>query len=328
MKPEIPLAVTIDTEADAWDPTREPHTTANLRRVPGTQRMLRDLGVRPTWLLTWEAATDDWAAGLFREIHASGEAEIGAHLHPWTSPPVDEPLEPVRTMMCNLPVALQREKLRRLTDAIGEVRGGEPPTVFRAGRWGLGRSSVEALIDCGYSVDTSVTPWISWEGEHGPSFVGAPEHVYRVGPTHDPTVPDDEGAVVEVPVTSGFNRRPFARASQADGLLRRGPLKHLHAAGIAHRARVLRRIFLSPETADDRDMLILARHHVEMGVSHLNMMFHSESLLPGLSPFVRTEADAEAFQERIRRFVRGLTDFASIRFATVSEIAGVAAPGR
>jgi hypothetical protein len=47
------------------------------------------------------------------------------------------------------------------------------------------------------------------------------------------------------------------------------------------------------------------------------MTFHSNSLVPGFSPFVRTERDREAFLQKIEVFLDFVTQ-AGIRFATLA----------
>src|SRR5438128_572986 len=82
---------------------------------------------------------------------------------------------------------------------------GAAPTAFRAGRFGLGPAAVSALLSCGYQVDSSVTPFVSWEAtDDGPTFVGAPLAVYRTDPGRDVRVPEPFGPLVEVPITCGY----------------------------------------------------------------------------------------------------------------------------
>lgn len=321
----LTLVVTIDTEGDAWEPTRGPEPTLNIGQVPALEAVFRTSGVRATYLITWQVATDPWTSALMRDVNASGEAEIGAHLHPWNNPPTTEPFESRNTMLCNLPGALQREKLARLTEAVTAVRAGAPPVSFRAGRWGFGRETAEALRSLGYRIDTSVTPFTSWAEYHGPSFDGAPTAMYRLGTRYEVTRPDPEGALVEVPLTVGFNRRPFDAWGKVARALQRGPLKRLRAPGIAWRTGLLRRWTLSPETTTAPDMLALCRSAMAEGSPWVNLMFHSQSLTPGLTPFVRTRGDHDRFMGRLRDLVEGLPSFAAVTFATLSE--AVAAHG-
>ncbi len=326
--PTATVVVTIDTECDAWAPTRVPAPTSNLRRAPAFQARLESLGLRPTWLATWRVATDEaLGASLLRELHANERAEVGAHLHPWTTPPAEESAAPTNTMLCNLPAALQRRKLAELTERIAELRGGSAPVCFRAGRFGFGPDTAAALIDAGYAVDSSVTPCLSWREFHGPTFEDAPRHLYRLGTTgQSVSHADPAGALVEVPVTVGFTRRPERLWRQVHRVIGRAPLRRLHLRGLAHRTRLLRRAMLSPETADADDMLAVARHAIAAGQRVLTVMLHSQSLAPGLSPFCPDEAAVDRLGARLADFVTRLAGEADVVGATLAEAAARHAP--
>lgn len=51
-------------------------------------------------------------------------------------------------------------------------------------------------------------------------------------------------------------------------------------------------------------MVALAKTCLLRGCSHLNMSFHSTTLLPGKSPFVRTQEDLNAFLESIEQVLK------------------------
>src|SRR5439155_26118669 len=173
MSPPILLIVSVDTEEDNWQPCREGVTIENIRELPRLDVLFQQLGVRATYFATYQVAIREWAAATLRQLRAGG-AEIGAHLHPWNTPPLDESFLPRNSMLKNLPPLLQFAKLERLTATLREAIR-PPPLAFRAGRHGLGRAPVPALIRCGYQVDGSVTPVVSWQAFHdGPTLVGRP----------------------------------------------------------------------------------------------------------------------------------------------------------
>src|SRR5439155_773374 len=78
-----------------------------------------------------------WAADILGEVRARWGDEVGAHLHPWNTPPLDDPFLPHNTVLKNLPGALQRAKLEHLTALLTQAVGARP-RCFRAGRFGLG----------------------------------------------------------------------------------------------------------------------------------------------------------------------------------------------
>ena len=317
----ITLVVSIDTEEDQWAASRVPLSAENLRRAPHVYALLRRLGVRPTFFTSWAVASDAWAHGALKEIQQDGGAEIAAHLHPWNTPPTDEALGGANTMMKNLPYSLQERKLRHLTALITELRGS-PPTSFRAGRWGLGASSLRALVEFGYHTDSSVMPSVDWSTtDDGPCFVGAPCHPYRLAPGSPVNEHVPGGPLCEVPVSVGFTRPPQWLWRRLQATVCDLRLQSRRLTGLLWRSRLLRRYALTPEERTVDEMLTLARMLVADGNRHLHMFWHSSSHMPGLTPFVRNESDAERFEGRIGEFVSALASEATLQFATVSEAA-------
>lgn len=319
---ETLVVVSLDTEEDNWSRTRSGVTVANIRMLPRQAAALFDrLGIRPTYFTTYQVAIDAGAVAILRDLSAGGRAEIGAHLHPWNTPPLDEALVPRNSMMKNLPATLQRAKLDRLTESLREAFGARP-TAFRAGRYGLGPESVTALVAAGYRVDSSVSPFIDLRPmDDGPSFVGAPIGPYFLAPDRDVTRPAARGALIEVPLSYGFSRGPFRFWDPARRTLEARPWRWLRLAGVASRAGIIRRLALTPENESVTDMLTLARRLLEHGARHLQLSWHTPTLLPGLSPFTNTAADVDRLYGAIAGFVDGLTRFTRVKFATVSEAA-------
>ncbi|PYP71038.1 MAG: hypothetical protein DMD41_13525, partial [Gemmatimonadetes bacterium] len=319
---EILLVVSVDTEEDNWEGARSGITVENVREVRRLRRFFNSLGVRPTYFTTYQVVKQPWAADLLREVRDGGAAEIGAHLHPWNTPPLVEPLTPRNAVMKNLAPELQLEKLKRLTAALEDALGAPPPA-FRAGRFGLGADAVSALLTCGYQVDSSVTPFVSWERWDGPTFVGAPLNVYRIGVGRDVRVPEPRGPLVEVPITAGYTRFSSSQWSLVHRLLHAGPSRAVRVAGLAARLGVVRVTMLTPELQSVRDMLALSRGALEGGVRLLHVFFHSVALRPGLSPLTSSAGDVGRLYKTIDSYVEGLSRIGSVRFATVSE-AGIA----
>ena len=278
------------------------------------------LGVRATYVTTYQVARHDWAASILSELHGGG-AELAAHLHPWNTPPLDEAFTPRNTMLKNLPAGLQLAKLEHLTAALHEALGGRP-VAFRAGRYGLGPETVKALLQCGYRVDSSVTPFVNWQQyDDGPTFVGAPIRPYRLSGSHDVRVPRADGPLMELPMSIGYSRPPSLPWRALHRLLSTRALRRLRLRGVAARLGLLKRISLSPETDSVTDMLTLTRRLLDAGVGHLHLFFHSPSLRPGLSEFVPDADGVEGMYRAIASYVEGASRMTSLRFVTVSEAA-------
>jgi O-antigen/teichoic acid export membrane protein len=314
-RPVVRLIVSIDTEEDNWKASRSGITTTNIERLPPLQRRFEGLGVRPTYFTAYQIVIAERSADIMREIARGGRAEIGAHLHPWNTPPL---LPEMRTMLLNVPADLQRQKLRTLTEAL-TASLGIAPTSFRAGRFGLGHTTVRALIDAGYRVDSSVTPFFSWEAyDNGPSFLGAPMRMYRLNGAHDVRVPA-AGPLVEVPLSCGFHRgHPDAWAtlwSVIDAPLGR----RIRLPSVVNRLGIGRRIILSPEPHELRDLTSLSRALMDGGLPYLQVFWHSSSLMPGLTPFCRTDSDVDRMLRKFEDWLAWLDREATIRFVTISE---------
>jgi len=309
------LIVSIDTEEDNWHRSRQRVTCENIGELPRQAAVFDRLGIRPTYFTSYQVAIAPAAAAVMREVGTRGE--IAAHLHPWNTPPLTEAFVPRNSMLKNLPAELQLAKLQSLTATLAETFGVRP-RAFRAGRYGLGRDTVAALLRCGYQVDSSVTPFVSWEAfDDGPSFVDAPLDAYRLAPDRNVNQPAEDGDLIEIPLSCGFGRRAFALWGKVDRALDMPGLRRLRG--------ICKRIVLSPELASVAEMLTLSRRLIEKGVRHLHLSWHSPSLKPGLSPFTATTADVERLYATVEAYVERLSQITPLTFATVSEAAAVEA---
>lgn len=323
----LTLVVSIDTEEDNWDPVRERLTVENIRELPRLDRFFERLGVRATYFTTHQVASTPWCVDILRDLVASGRSEVGTHLHPWNTPPVQLELTPRNTMLGNLPIDLQRAKIETLTTLLAEQMGQRPYS-FRAGRWGLRGVTAGALIEAGYRVDSSVTPYRSWSEEGGVNHIGAPINVYRLDGLSDHRVPAAHGALIEVPMSWGYTHGAWGTLSTVDRVVS-GPVARrlglARALGILH---LMNHVVLSPEVEGLDDMERLARMLIARGVRHLHVSFHSPSLVPGLSPFASNAKEVDLLYARLSDLIERVSGIKPVRFATVGEAGALLAPAR
>lgn len=321
---EVVVLVSIDTEEDNWRPAREQISTENIRELPQLNARFERLGVRPTYFVTHSVAVNERASRIVADISGSASVEIGAHLHPWNTPPVDETMVPRHTMLRNLPASLQRAKLERLTAELQRCLGGRRPTSFRAGRWGFGTETIGALLDCGYRVDSSVTPYTNWARyDGGTDYIGAPVNAYSLDEGADVRCPVTGGRLTEIPASFGFNRGPLVFWGGVHRVLASRPGRALLLDRVAASTGLLRHVTLSPETDLLEEMIALTRALLRSGARHLHLYMHSPSLCPGLTPFVRTSSDLRRFYATIEGYLERLTSLVNVRFATLSEAASL-----
>lgn len=282
------LVVTIDTEEEFdWSRplARANRGVGHAGAIPAAHRIFDRHGVRPTYLVDYAIAGQDAGAGPLRELARDGRCEIGAHLHPWVNPPDDETVTPANSYPGNLPAALERAKLERLTDTIAE-RLGVRPTVYRAGRYGFGPNTAATLRALGYRVDTSVVPHTEFTADGGPDFAGFADQPYWL---------DGERRLLEVPLTVGFCGALRSGGKGLYDALRRPPAGRLRLGGLCARLRLIERIRLSPEGMSLRELVRLTDTLLAAGHKVFNLSFHSPSLAPGHTPYVRTQDDHDRF---------------------------------
>lgn len=280
--PRAVLCVTIDCECDkgpAWR-TRRPlafdgvHAGIAERLHP----LFRRLGAKPTYLLSPELLRD---AACVERLAGLDGCELGTHLHGELADPGAFEPDVTDAVQRDYPPAVERAKLAWLTEAF-RTAFGRAPRSFRAGRFGIGSSTLGILADLGYAVDSSVTPHVDWSGvSPGLTFVGAPTQPYRADPA-DPCRPGT-GPVLEVPVTI----RPSA--------LSRVPVLGKH----------VEQRWLRPTRADGDELVAIARETVaDEGARGarpvvLNAMFHNVEVVAGASPYAATDAAALRIVERV-----------------------------
>jgi len=311
------LIITIDTEEDNWgcySPTG--HTLENIERIPRLQALFDEFSVKPTYLITYPVATDNRSASILRSILETGRCEIGAHCHPWNTPPIEEEMGRVNSMLCNLPLDLQYRKLSCLDRTIQE-RLGTKPVSFRAGRWGYNQGVASNLKRLGYEVDTSITPYTSWTKDNGPDFSDMSPRSYPFNPESIRDI-EPHGPLIEIPATIGYLQKNFATCSSISKTLGRRPMRYLRLNGILSRLRLITKVWLSPEVTDGEGMIRLAKRMWRNNYAVINMFFHSPSLKAGLSPFVKSPQEETQFLARIREFLKYAHD-AGMEPATLSD---------
>jgi len=311
------LVITIDTEEDNWgEYARDRYTVENLARLPRLQRIFDRHGVRPTYLISHPVAASDTAVEILGGFHEAGQCEIGAHCHPWNTPPLDEERNAMNSFITRLPAELQYKKLAHLHQTIIQ-NFGVVPRSFRSGRWGFGDSIAQHLIKLGYSVDSSVSPAMDWSEYGGPDYSSCnlQPYIYEMEAATGVT----GGRLLELPATVDFLQGPDAIARPAYWTLNRNVTFGREVLAALRRLRAINHVCLSPELDEASEMIRLTKALMRREQPVVNMFFHSPSLLEGCSPFVQTAAEVESFFDSIETFVGFAVD-AGLRPVTLSEL--------
>ncbi len=259
---------------------RRNRSTTAMAAFPDAHRRFAERDVALACMVDYPIATDPAAVAILWRVVEDGRSEIGTQLHAWVNPPFPDSELPGSSYAGNLPRALEAAKLETLTRAI-TTAFGRTPRAYRAGRYGIGPNSFALLARLGYRIDSSVRPGYDYSADGGPDFSMADAGAYRA-----------EG-IVELPLTTVFTggaRRGGARLYRALGRIPKG-------RGLFARAHLLSRIALTPEDMPIADALEAVAVAAGEGLRLFNLSFHSPSLVPGHTPYVRDAADLKRFYD-------------------------------
>ena len=281
------LCISIDCECDKGPDWRTQKPLAFRGILQGVrdrlQPLFRQFRAKPTYLLSPEIMRD--AQALETLVHLDGDAELGTHLHgEFAEPDAFEP-DITSVFQCHYDRETERQKLRYLTKLFRSSLGRQPRS-FRAGRFGIGRHSLNLLQDLGYTVDSSVTPHLDW------GRAGAPEASFLRASTQPywPVLDDPElaapnpGTLLEVPVT--IRPSTFAAMPVVGRWLEPRWLRPTHGS-VARLVEVAREEIRHAQSShNDRPII-------------LNCMFHNVEVVAQTSPYAQNESEAAAILRRL-----------------------------
>ena len=286
------LQVIVDTEEEFdWEApfNRDSITVRSVDAQAGMVPVFARHGLTPTYVVDYPVATTPSAIAALRSIFDAGQCLIGAHLQPWVNPPAEETVSVANSYPGNLPAELERRKLGVLTDAI-EAAFGQRPTIYKAGRYGLGPATAETLAALGYEIDLSVVPHSDMRRRSGPDFRFWPDRPSWFGPAN---------ALFEIPLTRGFAGRWAGRGPALFPATQTLAGRTLRLGSLLARGGLLERITLTPEGSTLSEQKRLLHAMRDAGHRVFSLTYHSPSLMPGCTPYVRTSNDLQRFQDTI-----------------------------
>jgi hypothetical protein len=296
--------ITVDTEADNEWQRAERSQVDNIKFLPRFQALCERYGFKPTYLLTYDVAQNVEAVSILKPWQDKGQAEIGAHLHPWVNPPMTKEKH-WEIKHHRFPHELSdqelKSKMESLTDIIRE-KFNIMPKSFRAGRWGFDKRVARELSRLNYLVDCSITPKVDWtstkgdpQGKGGPNFKHhqvAPyfldsDDISKVGKTN----------LLEVPMTilfsSIFKKENSALAnfflSLPEGFIK----------------KVINRLFFKQKwlrvfpNSKLRDWQRLYTSAKQNNLPVMEFMIHSSELMSGGSPYAKDQQAVEFTYQQI-----------------------------
>jgi hypothetical protein len=288
------LLVVVDTEEEFdWSAGFDRANTgvAHMREIERFQGVCDEFGVRPVYVVDHPIATQEESAAPLRAILARGGCEVGAHLHPWVTPPFDEEVNARNSYPGNLPRELERAKIAALVRAIRDGLGVRPLS-YKAGRYGFGPNTAALLVEHGFEVDLSPFPPFDLGEDGGPDWSGAPVEPFWL----------EGGRLLSIPTTGGYVGWASGAGPAAFRLASRPALRRARLPGILARLGAVERLHLSPEGYAPEHHRRITRSLLARGVRVFTFALHSPSVLPGCTPYVRNDAELLRFLDACRRY--------------------------
>lgn len=320
-KPKVKFVLSVDTEEE-WDWSgdfpQDNCSVKNIELLPQFHSMCQALGIRPSYFVDYAVANNSGSAAILKQIHAQGDSEIAAHLHPWCNPPYFGVTSEKESHVVNLPIEQVEAKLAILTDKLNDVFN-TAPNAFRTGRWGINGAVLKLLKKYNYTLDTSVYPFYKhryfdcngaslkpyWPDFDNPNKAGQQRDIYQV------------------PVTVGYNRLDFSASNKWHDLLSKPSLRWFRPVGIAWHLGILRKLYMCPEMATSEQMQTLAEKVIAKDIGVIHMYMHSSSLLSDATGFMKKGENIETINTRVRELVSYLKRIADVEFCTISEAANL-----
>jgi len=191
-----------------------------------------------------------------------------------------------------------RSKIQFLTNFLEKTFGVKMRS-HRAGRYGFNETYAKILVENGYCVDCSVTPYVSWKKtigdpneEGGPDYSNFPNNYYFLD-LEDISRPGNS-SLLEVPVTI------FARYRLFTDLLKK-ILSKIPIGKTMWDHRTLGEFVIDyyftywvwPDKRNLKRILWALNHAIRKKKSYVEFTLHSSELMPGGSPVFSQKEDIE-----------------------------------
>lgn len=290
------LVVVIDTE-EGFDwgmpHSREQVDVSAMGDLYRVQDIFDRYQIVPCYVIDYPVASQQAGYEYLRRVHQDGRCVIGAHLHPWVSPPHTEAVTRKNSFPGNLERSLEREKLSRLLDAIEESFDYRPIT-YKAGRYGIGPNSASILRELDLLIDLSPTPGFDYSSENGPDYRDYVNSPFWFGPSQNQLC---------IPCTGGYAGF-LGKYSRAGYEFASKPMfQPFRALGILARLGAVERIRLSPEGFTLAEMVRISNFLIARGERILTLSFHSPSVTPGFTPYVENKRQLSIFLKTLQEYL-------------------------
>ncbi len=306
-RPRLKVIISLDVEEEGLFSGAYQAKNCQVRNVQLLRRLApisRELGFPLTLFCAHSVFENKHPLKTLAWMREQCGAEIGAHLHHWSTPPfAPEQAQGTPERTDKMPRGLLRQRLESLLQA-GRKFLGQDLTSFRMGRWDLKSEIRPMLSEMGILVDSSVCPLRYFA--NGPDHFLAPCEPYWVpGFAAKPLL---ELPITQIPLHPDLPLLWERYASK----------------GIRDSFHFFAALSANPLWHSQRVMRLATRLHHARGGKVLNFFWHSSEMLPGGSPKIPNRLAAEKLFAKIFSFCRWLRDNFAIEALTATEIRNLA----
>lgn len=283
--------LTVDTEGDnLWDYKKGDAVHCdNVRFIPRFQQLCERYGIKPVYLTNYEIISDyDFVKYISPKAQAKF-CEVGIHIHAWNNPPLFE-LDDIyhgNPYLIEYPYEIMSEKLGVTYNLIKDRIGIEVKS-HRAGRWAMDDNYFALLKQFNIPIDCSFTPFVNWKNAPGATVAQGKDY------SHVSRLPHYVNGIFEVPLT--VRKKHLI----SNGSIRQR-LKALIKGNVA---------WARPATQSAVTLIELLNEVTkDKQCDYVEFMIHSSELMPGGSPYFKTEKDIERLYKGLEQvFVYATTN--------------------
>ncbi|WP_159566830.1 deacetylase [Budvicia diplopodorum] len=294
--------ISIDTEGDnLWVNTKD-ISTQNAKFLDRFQKLCEKYGFKPTYLTNYEMAISPDYVSFAKDVIAGKQGEVGMHLHAWNSPPIypltddDDRFKPYLIEYQNDVI---REKILVMTDLL-ESTFETKMLSHRAGRWAFNEYYAQLLLEFGYQVDCSVTPYVDWSEVKGnPNGLGGTDYSRFPDGAYFMDLNDisksGSSRLLQVPMSTrlkyGAMHNTFKLAYDRLRGKKRPPSTR----------------WLRPKGGNVLEMKHVAQQCLNEGKDYVEFMLHSSEFMPGGSPTFTDSASIEQLYKDLEELFEWLS---------------------
>lgn len=298
------LALGIDVEEEGLFGGRYICQSPQISNTAHLHRLIPILekGIKPTLFCAYSAFADAPSRKALAALRDSYNAEIAAHLHHWSTPP----LQGAKMRILNkVPASKVSDlaigaKLDNLLQIAQDFQGA-PITAFRMGRWDLHARLWPILAERGIVCDASIRPLHYFIAkDKGPDHFDAPAEPYLVE--------TGKGSILEIPLTVTPVGQILARVFPSRARHLRASLRYWGALAllpIQHPLWLLKLTTLL---------------HARRGGATISLTWHSSEMMPKGAPHMPDMEAVKRFMDKINAYLDWLYDTFNVTSVTMSQL--------